>query len=97
LDESGRGGDELADAIEQEHRRSLLRIASQRIRPSVDHDTWLAFWETTIAERSPAVVAEELGITVGAVYGARARVLKRLKAIASELAAETDFQHEERN
>jgi RNA polymerase sigma-70 factor (ECF subfamily) len=41
--------------------------------------TWQAFWQTAVEDRAPAVVAAELGLSVGSVYVARSRVLARIK------------------
>jgi RNA polymerase sigma-70 factor (ECF subfamily) len=41
--------------------------------------TWKACWEYVVADRPPAEVAAELGISVGAVYVAKSRVLNRLR------------------
>ena len=41
--------------------------------------TWKACWETAFCGRPAAMVAEELGMTVGAVYVARSRVVRRLR------------------
>ena len=41
--------------------------------------TWKACWETVVADRPAAAVAAELGISVNAVYLAKARVLARLR------------------
>ena len=49
------------------------------MRADFDDTTWKACWETVVAERPAAEVAAELGLTVGAVYAARFRVLKRLR------------------
>ena len=62
-----------------EHRRELFRWAADRVKSSVNETTWNAFWMTTIQEQTVEVVASELGLTTGAVYIARSRVLARLR------------------
>lgn len=52
-----------------------LAIMSRDFQPA----TWQAFWEQVVRERPAAEVAAELGMTVGAVYAARFRVLGRLR------------------
>jgi len=42
--------------------------------------TWQAFWQTTVEQQRPADVAAALGMNVGAVYMAKSRVLRRLRA-----------------
>lgn len=76
---------ELDQHIDQEYRRSLLRMAADRVRPHVDPSTWDAFWKTAIEQRGPDEVASELEMSVGAVYCAKARVMRRLKRIAKDL------------
>jgi RNA polymerase sigma-70 factor (ECF subfamily) len=41
--------------------------------------TWKACWEVAAYGQPAAEVAQELGLTVGAVHAARARVLARLR------------------
>jgi RNA polymerase sigma-70 factor (ECF subfamily) len=59
--------------------RTLFSWAAQRIRGDFQESTWRAFWQTTIGERDGKEVAESLGLSVGAVYVAKSRVLARLK------------------
>ena len=62
-----------------EHRRELFRWAAERVKITVNQATWNAFWMTAIQEQTVEVVASELGLTTGAVYIARSRVLARLR------------------
>jgi RNA polymerase sigma factor (sigma-70 family) len=64
---------------EAEYRERLFAWAAERVRPSFRPSTWQAFWKTAVEERDPAAVAAELGMSVGAVYIARTRVLARLR------------------
>ncbi len=64
---------------EAELRNRLFAWASDRVRDEFRPATWRAFWETGVEGREPKAVAEELGVTVGAVYIARSRVMARLK------------------
>jgi RNA polymerase sigma-70 factor (ECF subfamily) len=41
--------------------------------------TWKAFWRVTVDGQRPADVADELGMTVGAVYTAKSKVLAHLR------------------
>jgi RNA polymerase sigma-70 factor (ECF subfamily) len=49
------------------------------IQTEFEDRTWKAFWQVAVEGRPPAEVAAELGMTVGAVYIAKSRVLKRLR------------------
>ncbi len=62
-----------------ENRRELLRWAAEQVKNTVNETTWNAFWMTTVQERTVETVASELGLTTGAVYIARSRVLARLR------------------
>ena len=73
------------DLWEREFRRSLFEWAVERIRCDFEDSTWQAFWQTSVDAREPREVAEELGLSVGAVYIARSRVLARLRAEVLEV------------
>ena len=62
-----------------EHRRELFRWAADRVKRTVNETTWKAFWMTAVQELAVETVASELGLTTGAVYIARSRVLARLR------------------
>ena len=68
------------DEGEQEHRRYLLARAAQLVRPEFQESTWQACWRFAFEGVAAAEVARELGITENAVYIAKGRVLKRLRA-----------------
>jgi RNA polymerase sigma-70 factor, ECF subfamily len=57
----------------------LIRRALDLVRPEFADHTWQACMQTAVEGRRPADVAADLEMTVGAVYVARSRVLKRLK------------------
>lgn len=57
----------------------FLRRVLDLIRDEFEERTWLAFWRTTIAGRSPKDVGDELRMSQGAVRVAKSRVLKRLR------------------
>lgn len=78
-------GVDIADSADSneyweiEFRRDLMQRALQIMRADFQPATWKACWETVVERRAVAEVAAELGITVGAVYAARFRVLARLR------------------
>lgn len=53
--------------------------ALEMLREQFEPRSWKMFWETEALGRSPADVAEDLGVSKWAVYKARARVLSRLR------------------
>jgi RNA polymerase sigma-70 factor (ECF subfamily) len=64
---------------EQEYRRQLLLRALELLRDEFQPATWKAFHEHGLNGRPAAQVAAELGMTDGAVYAAKCRVLGRLR------------------
>jgi RNA polymerase sigma factor (sigma-70 family) len=71
--------DELEPIWEQEYRQSVFRLAVARIRDAFEESTWQAFWRTSVDGKSTREVAQSLGMSEGAVYIAKSRVLARLK------------------
>lgn len=65
--------------------RGLLLRALDGVRPHFRERTWLAFWRTAVEGRPHADVAEELGLSPGALRVAKSRVLQRLRAELGEL------------
>jgi RNA polymerase sigma-70 factor (ECF subfamily) len=66
---------------EQEYRDRLLAWAAERVRAGFRESTWQAFWGTAVEGREPREVAVGLGISVGAVYIAKNRVLARIREV----------------
>ncbi len=64
---------------EVEYRRQLAQRALAIMGRDFQLRTWKAFWEQVVEERSAAAVAAELGLTIGAAYAAKFRVLNRLR------------------
>ena len=73
------------DIWEQEFRRTLFEWAVDRIRCDFEDTTWQAFWQTSVGGRETRDVAEELELSIGAVYIARSRVLARLRKEIQEV------------
>ncbi|MCA8969427.1 MAG: sigma-70 family RNA polymerase sigma factor [Planctomycetes bacterium] len=69
-----------ADEFGIDYRRQLVRWAADRIRPLVSEISWRAFCMTAIDGVGGDEVARQLGISRGAVYAAKFRVLARLRA-----------------
>jgi RNA polymerase sigma factor (sigma-70 family) len=78
IDQQPAGDDEEA-FVEREHRRCLFDWAVGQIRGEFQPTTWHAFWQTSVEGKNARDAAGALGLTVGAVYIARSRVLARLK------------------
>ena len=63
--------------------------AVELVRAEFEAGTWQAFWRVAVDGQRPADVAEELGMTLGAVYKAKSRVLRRVRQELADL-EETD-------
>jgi len=74
--------------IEREYRRQVFRQAANDIQPEFEQTMWRAFWMTMIEHQQIADVAEELNKSIGAVYAARSRCMKRLRQRVQTLLAE---------
>ena len=70
--------DEAAD-WERDYQKRLFECAAERVRGHFRPNTWDAFWRTGVLGEETRTVAESLGISVGAVYIARNRVLTRIR------------------
>jgi RNA polymerase sigma-70 factor (ECF subfamily) len=62
-----------------EYQQYLVGRMLELIQAEFQPATWKAFWECVVAGRSAAEVAQELGMTVNAVYLAKSRVLRHLR------------------
>ena len=88
LDAQPASGDEYARLIEFEYRRRQFEVAARQIEAEFTPATWQAFWQTAIESQPIVRVAETLGISQGAVYIARSRVLARLRERVQQIAGE---------
>ena len=70
---------EEADLWDRECRRQLFRRAAEQVQGQFEETTWKAFWRVAVEGGEPAAVARQLGISLGAVYIAKSRVLKCLR------------------
>ncbi len=64
---------------EREFRQYLAARALAIMQQEFEPTAWQACWLVTAEGKTPAEAAAELGMTVGAVYTARCRVLARLR------------------
>jgi RNA polymerase sigma-70 factor (ECF subfamily) len=64
---------------EAEYRQQLVGRALELMQAEFQPTTWKACWETVVSDRPAADVADELGLSVDAVYAAKSRVLRRLR------------------
>ena len=71
--------------IELEYRRELFIRASEMVRVDFAADTWKAFELTAIQGLSNEDAAQELGKSIGTIYAARSRIMKRLSEAVANL------------
>lgn len=67
-----------------EERRQIFRWAAAGARQQVSESTWQAFWMAAIENLPVADTAARLGISPGAVYIARSRMLARIRELAAQ-------------
>lgn len=67
---------------------ALWRRGLELVRAEFEDRSWRAFWRVAVDGRSPAEVADELGMTLHAVYKAKSRILRRLRQELSDLEPE---------
>ncbi len=77
-------GGELDQMWDREHDRYVLAELLRLISVDFQPQTMKAFQRLAIDGASPREVAEELGMSVGAVYVAKSRVMQRLRTEARE-------------
>jgi RNA polymerase sigma factor (sigma-70 family) len=75
----------LSHLWEQEHDQHVARRLLAMIEPQFAPSTWQAFRRVVLEGARPDAVAEELGLTVNAVFIAKSRVLQRLRQEARDL------------
>jgi RNA polymerase sigma-70 factor (ECF subfamily) len=71
--------DALEAFWEAEYQQHLAGRALAIMRADFEEKTWKACWEVTVVGRPAPEVAATLGMTVGAVYAAKFRVMDRLR------------------
>lgn len=70
-------------------RRRAFSWAAEQAKGQFTPSTWQAFWKTGVENKPIAEVAAELGLSEGAVYIARSRVLARLRECVEQLTEDT--------
>ncbi len=83
-------GDSQTEAeFDAEFKRQVFRWAADQVRCEFADSTWKAFWTSGVENRPIRQVAQELGLSTGAVYIARSRVLARLRQRVEELSEDS--------
>ncbi|HEV3235522.1 MAG TPA: sigma-70 family RNA polymerase sigma factor [Gemmataceae bacterium] len=88
LDEQPDPEQDGQEVWELEFQKQLFRVAAAKIQEQFTPTSWQAFWQTAVEGKPAAAVSKDLGLSVGAVYVARSRVLARLKEEMSRIEEE---------
>jgi RNA polymerase sigma-70 factor (ECF subfamily) len=78
----------LEEEFELDRRQQLFRSAAAEVRRRTGETNWIAFWKTSVEGAPIPDVATELGVSEGAIYIARCRVLKRIRQLVLDREAE---------
>lgn len=84
--------DEEESDWQRKYQQRLFTWAAERIQGEFQEPTWRAFWQLAVEGKSGEEVARSLGMSVGAVYVAKSRVLARLKKEIEQLNREESSQ-----
>lgn len=76
--------DESLSQWDREYALRVFHWAAENVRGEFRESTWKAFWLTTVEGQSIESTAGLLGISVGAIYVSRSRVLARIKGVVAE-------------
>lgn len=68
-----------SDAWELEYQRRIASLAMDRVRHEFQENTWRAFWLTAVEGVAAAEASRQVGMSPGAIYVAKSRILARLK------------------
>lgn len=74
------GQNELEERWEREHQRQLMGHAMELIKGTTESKAWQAFELTAIEGVAADVAGEKIGMSRGAVYVAKSRVIAKLRA-----------------
>lgn len=85
LESAPQPDDETEQEVETEYRRELYLQAASIVRRDVQPETWQAFESTVIDGQNIEHTASQLDKSVGTIYAARSRVMRRLREAVREL------------
>lgn len=68
-----------SDFYDREFEKQMFLWAAEEIRSTFSESSWQAFWKTAVDGQSVTDVAQSLGLSKGAVYIARSRVIAKLR------------------
>jgi len=71
--------DDAATLWDREYERRLFAWAVEQVRGEFQEQTWQAFWLTAVEGQNARTVSGRLGLSSGAIYVAKSRVLARIR------------------
>ncbi len=77
-----------------DYQRQMFDWAVRQVQRDFQETTWHAFWQTAVELHPAKQVAESLGISVGAVYIAKSRVLTKIKKRIQEILGDESIDHD---
>ena len=83
-----------SELFDDEYRRRLFAWAADQVRPEFRVTTWKAFWMAGVEGKDARTVGEALGISVGAVYHNKSRVMARLRQRIEEIDNENEGERQ---
>ncbi len=69
----------IDESLDRHWQHQLFYLATECVRPSVNTETWSAFWRTMVDQVPMEEVARELNWSIGNVYVARSRIIAKLR------------------
>ncbi len=82
--------DDGSEAWDMEYQRRLASLGMERIKSEFQDTTWRAFWLTAVEGASAAEASKQVGLSTGAIYVAKSRVLARLKEVVETMRRQED-------
>ena len=79
MDEQPAPEDDDVAQWDRDYEKRLFHWAAEQIRGEFAETTWQAFWRVAVDGVGTAEVAAAMGLSVGAVYVAKSRVVARLR------------------
>lgn len=80
--------DEEASVFFLEYRKQVFQWAANSIKDQFQPKTWNAFWRTSVDGESAQDVAKELGVSLGAVYAGKCRIMANLREMVEQMTHE---------
>ena len=73
---------------DRDYEQRIFNLAAEQVRGEFAESTWQAFWKVAVEGVNAEEAAQAMGLTVGAVYVAKSRVLARLRKQIQQLQEE---------